>query len=126
MDEYAVDYIKHAMFTGGEIELSASATYNDQGLSWDNHDLLTTRRQRWFDPGFVWDGVVSAKGVLWGGCIESVNEMLRHSTPIPFLEQFAEIVLMLESSEELPSIVYVHRVSRALGKRGILSAVWWR
>ena len=85
--------------------------------------LLKTRRTYWPNEGWHWDGSQSAKGLLWGGCIESVDEMLRHSVSIPTLEQFADIVLMLESSEEIPLADYVFRVLRALGERGILKQV---
>ena len=49
--------------------------------------------------------------------------MLRHGVQIPTLEQFQNIVLMLETSEEIPSADYVFRVFRALGERGILERV---
>ncbi len=123
MDEYTVKYLKHALFEEGEFELVASETYNDQGLSWDDVSLLKTKRQHWSNEGFVWDGEKSAEGVLWGGCLESVDEMLRHATTIPSLEQFGDIVLMLETSEELPTADYVFRVLRALGERGVLERV---
>lgn len=123
MDEYTVRYIKHALFEEGEFELISSDTYNDQGLSWDDTSLLNTKRQHWTNEGFVWDGNKNTEGVLWGGCVESVDEMLRHGVQIPTLEQFENIVLMLETSEEIPSADYVFRVFRALGERGILERV---
>lgn len=123
MDEYTVKHIKHALFEEGELELVASDTYNDQGLDWDDVTLLKTKRQHWQNEGFIWDGNKNAEGVLWGGCVESVDEMLRHGIQIPTLEQFENIVLMLETSEEIPSADYVFRVFRALGERGILDRV---
>jgi muramoyltetrapeptide carboxypeptidase LdcA involved in peptidoglycan recycling len=123
MDEYTVRYIKHALFEEGEFELIASDTYNDQGLDWDDVSLLTTKRQHWSNEGFVWNGNKNTEGILWGGCVESVDEMLRHGVSIPTLEQFENIVLMLETSEEIPSADYVFRVFRALGERGILERV---
>ncbi len=123
MDEYTVRYIKHALFEEGEFELIASDTYNDQGLDWDDASLLKTKRQHWPNEGFVWDGNKNTEGLLWGGCVESVDEMLRHGVQIPTLEQFDKIVLMLETSEEIPSADYVFRVFRALGERGILGRV---
>jgi muramoyltetrapeptide carboxypeptidase LdcA involved in peptidoglycan recycling len=123
MDEYTVRYIKHALFEQGEFELIASQTYNDQGLDWDDVSLLKTKRQHWPNEGFVWDGNQNTTGLLWGGCIESADEMLRHGVQIPTLEQFQNIVLMLETSEEIPSADYVFRVFRALGERGILERV---
>lgn len=123
MDAYTVEYIKHALFDEGEYELIASEMYNDQGLSWDDESLLKTRRPQWPNSGHQWSGAQNAVGVLWGGCVESVDEMLRHGVSIPSLEQFNSIVLMLETSEELPSADYVSRVIRALGERGMLERV---
>ncbi len=123
MDAYTVEHIKHALFEAGEYELVASETYNDQGLDWDDAALLTEKRQHWPNPGHVFDGSKDGQGLLWGGCVESVDEMLRHGVPIPRLEQFEDIVLMFETSEEIPSADYVFRFFRALGERGILAQV---
>lgn len=123
MDEYTVSYLKKALFESGEFEVVASDTYNDQGLDWTNESLLQTKRPHWPNEGMIWDGEKNGEGQLWGGCLESVDEMLRHGVPIPTLEQFENIVLMLETSEEIPSADYVFRVLRALGARGILARV---
>ncbi len=123
MDEYTVRHIKYALFEAGERELVASETYNDQGLNWNDPSHLTKRRQHWTNQGHVWDGEIDGHGILWGGCLESVDEMLRHGVQIPSLEQFESVVLMLETSEEIPAAPYVHRVFRALGERGILERV---
>lgn len=123
MDEYTIKYIKHALFETGEFELVPSDTYKDQGLDWSDDSLLTCMRPSWPNEGFIWDGTKDAEGVLWGGCVESIDEILRHGVAIPTLAQFGEIILMLETSEELPSADYVYRVFRALGERGILGSV---
>lgn len=120
MDDFTVAYLKHAFFNEGTFELKASETYNDMGLNWDDPTLLRTKRQHWPNEGMRWDGLTDVEGLLWGGCVESVDEMLRHGVPIPTLEQFEKTVLMLETSEEIPSADYVFRVMRALGERGIL------
>jgi len=49
--------------------------------------------------------------------------MLRHGVEIPSLEQFENIVLMMETSEEIPSADYVSRFFRAFGERGILERI---
>ncbi len=123
MDEYTIKYISHALFEKGDIELTPSDTYNDQGMDWDDPSLLSIKREHWPNEGFIWDGLQDGTGVLWGGCVESVDEMLRHNVPIPNLEQFENIVLMLETSEEIPSADYVFRVLRALGERGVLARI---
>ena len=123
MDDFSIKYIKHALFDNGEIELSAAAQFNDIGLGWDDPNLLKSYREYEPNDGGFWDGNADTHGLLWGGCVESVDEMLRHGVPIPSLEQFADIVLMLETSEDIPAASYVFRVLRGLGERGILANV---
>ena len=123
MDAYTIEHIQHALFDEGEFELRPSSGYNDQGLGWDDIENMTKRREYWPNEGWQWNGEVGGEGLLWGGCLESVDEMLRHGVPIPSLEQLENVVLMLETSEEIPSAGYVARVMRALGERGILERV---
>lgn len=123
MDTYTVKYLNHALFDEGEFELEPSTEYNDIGLEWSDVSLLTNKRTYEISDGWYWDGERSGQGLLWGGCVESVDEMLRHDVPIPSLEQFKGIVLMLETSEEIPTASYVTRVIRAFGERGILGQI---
>jgi muramoyltetrapeptide carboxypeptidase LdcA involved in peptidoglycan recycling len=123
MNPYSVKYIKHAMFDEGEIELVPSESFNDIGLDWGESANLDKERAYEPNEGWVWDGSKDAEGILWGGCVESVDEMLRHGVQIPSLEQFETIVLMMETSEEIPSADYVSRVFRAFGERGILERI---
>lgn len=123
MNEYTVKYIKHALFDEGEFELLPSESFNDLGLDWDDASQLDKEREYETNEGWSWDGSKNAEGLLWGGCLESVDEMLRHGVQIPTLEQFENIVLMMETSEEIPSADYVMHVFRAFGERGILERV---
>jgi muramoyltetrapeptide carboxypeptidase LdcA involved in peptidoglycan recycling len=123
MDRLTTEYLRHALFDSGEYEIVASPTYNDINLDWFNESLLTTERTYEENSGWQWDGTQNVTGSTWGGCVESVDELLRHNVPIPTLDGFSSVVLMLETSEELPSPAYVRRVYRALGERGILGQV---
>lgn len=123
MDEYTVKNINHALFDSGEYEIVSSEKYNEIGLNWNDDSLLTTRRDNEPNSGWVWDISRDGEGILWGGCLEAIDEMLRNNTLIPNPEAFKNIVLMLETSEEIPSANYVTRVIRALGERGILSDI---
>lgn len=123
MDDFTVDYLRKALFENGEVELTASPEFNDEGLSWNDNANLEKRRKYQTNEGWYWNGETDSEGITWGGCIESLDELLRHGTPIPSLEQFENIILLAESSEELPTADYVHRVFRALGERGILAKV---
>lgn len=116
MNPYSLKYIKHALFGEGEIELLPSESFNDIGLDWGDPANLDKERTYESNEGWVWDGDKNAEGILWGGCVESVDEMLRHGVQIPSLEQFENIVLMMETSGEIPSADYVSRVFRAFGE----------
>ena len=123
MDALTTKYLKHALFESGEYELEASPVYNDIGLDWN--DPANLEKERTYEPndGWYWDGDADAEGISWGGCVESIDELLRHGIQIPSLEDFENVILCTESSEEIPSADYVFRVYRALGERGILARV---
>lgn len=123
MDELTVKYLNYAFFKDGDFELETSSEFNDIGLDWSDESLLNQKRRYQPNDGWNWDGNKDAEGVTWGGCVESIDEMLRHATSIPNVEQFKGIVLFMETSEEIPSAEYVRRVLRALGERGILQAI---
>lgn len=123
MDDFTVNYLNKALFESGTFELSSSDIYNDIGYSWSDLSLLDKKRAYEENDGWFWEGKQTVSGVTWGGCLESIDEMLRHGVPIPSLSQFENIVLLLETSEEIPSSDYVFRVLRALGARGILGRV---
>lgn len=123
MNPYTVKYVKYALFDEGEFELLPSESFNDLGLDWDDESQLDNEREYEPNDGWSWDGDKNGEGLLWGGCVESVDEMLRHGVEIPSLEQFENVVLMMETSEEVPSADYVSRVFRAFGERGILERI---
>lgn len=123
MDPFTIMYLSHALFGGGLVQLTSSPTFNEIDLDWGDPALLNERRQHQGNDGWGWDGEQSATGITWGGCLESIDEILRHGAPLPTLDQFERIVLFLETSEEIPSQPYVARVLRALGERGILERV---
>jgi muramoyltetrapeptide carboxypeptidase LdcA involved in peptidoglycan recycling len=123
MEAYTVEYLRHALFDVGEYELSPAGACNDVDVDWGIDELLDTPRVYEPSDGYYWDGALDVSGHLWGGCLESVDELLRHGAQIPSLKHFEEVVLMLETSEEVPDANYVFRVLRALGERGILSRV---
>jgi len=123
MDPFTVDHLNKALFESGEFELKASDTYNDIGLDWN--DPTTLNKTRSYEPseGWQWDGAGTAVGTTWGGCLESIDEILRHGVAMPSVDEFNSIILMTETSEEIPSHEYVRRVYRALGERGLLTRV---
>lgn len=123
MDDFTKKYLKIALFESGEFELKQAKTFNDKGLDWNDLSTLTQTREYEENEGWIWSGEESVDGITWGGCLESIDEILRHGIKMPNLEEFRYIVLMTETSEEMPSSDYCFKVYRALGERGILSKV---
>jgi muramoyltetrapeptide carboxypeptidase LdcA involved in peptidoglycan recycling len=123
MDQFTIDYIKKAIFEEGVFSLTSSDVYNDIGLNWNDPTNLDKSREYENNNGWHWDGTANSQGITWGGCVESIDEMLRHGVTIPTLEQFEKVVLFAETSEEIPSHEYVKRVFRAFGERGILERI---
>lgn len=123
MDDFNIIYLKKAMFEACTFEINSSPNFNDIVLSWDDLDNLNKERVYEKNEGWIWDGELNAEGISWGGCVESIDEILRHGLKIPTLEQFENSILIMETSEELPSADYVGRVFRAFGERGILTKV---
>jgi muramoyltetrapeptide carboxypeptidase LdcA involved in peptidoglycan recycling len=137
MDPYTIEYLKHAFFDSGEFELKPSDTFNEIGLGWDDPANLVKERVYEKNESWYWDGSdvsggegttggvaqTAVQGITWGGCVESIDELLRHGVAIPSLADFENVVLIAETSEEIPSPDYVFRVFRALGERGILERI---
>ncbi len=123
MDEFTVKYLKHALFDNGVFELKSSPVFNDVGLDWNDESTLNQKRRYQKNNGWYWDGSKNIEGITWGGCVESIDELLRHNLTIPTINDFKNIVLFLETSEEIPSHEYFRRVLRALGEREILKNI---
>ena len=123
MDDLTVRFLRRALFDDGLFELEASPVFSDMGPDWNDPLTLNQRRKYVPNDGWHWDGRQDGEGTTWGGCLESIDELLRHDILIPSLAEFETVILFFETSEEIPPPDYVFRVLRALGERGILSRV---
>ncbi|MFA6250434.1 MAG: S66 peptidase family protein [Candidatus Shapirobacteria bacterium] len=123
IDYFTKKYLKIALYKSGYCELEQSNVYNDMPLDWNDPSTLLDSRRFEENEGWIWDGDTSAEGITWGGCLESIDELLKHGIEIPSLDDFIDIVLMTETSEDIPPSNYCLKVYNELGKRGILSKV---
>jgi muramoyltetrapeptide carboxypeptidase LdcA involved in peptidoglycan recycling len=120
IDPFTKHYLHQALFMRGTVSLEAAEQYNDVNLDWGDPASLTKTLSFEANDGWYWDGDARVSGITWGGCVESIDDMLRHNVPLPLIEDWKEMILLLETSEELPSASQVSRVLRALGERGYL------
>ncbi|WP_370619600.1 S66 family peptidase [Mumia qirimensis] len=116
--------LRAALFSGGTLELTDPGESEDLGRPWTDPASLTSYGEREATEPWTWHGperVVT--GRTWGGCLEILEWILtadRFPLPATVLDGG---VLLVETSEELPTAQVVGRILRSIGERGILSAV---
>ncbi len=112
--------LRAALFSTGPWEVPAPTDLCDTHGDWATDDL-TVEPGMMAAPPWTWHGPARAvTGPLWGGNLEILSWTLgvgRHVLPH---EAYAGRVLLLETSEELPSADEVYRFLRVMGERGLL------
>ncbi len=110
-----------ALFTSGPFELGESPEYGDVEQDWEDPRFVDTEPAMQECAGWIWhndDQVV--EGVTWGGNLEILTWMLAADRDIAAPEAYDGMILVIETSEEMPSATEVFRMLRNLGERGIL------
>ncbi|GAA2491319.1 S66 family peptidase [Winogradskya humida] len=113
--------LRAALFESGDVEVEALAEFTDEELNWGEPAALTEAPVPYPSPGRVWhraDRVVTAP--TWGGSLEVMHATAAASRWVRPVEDYAGCVLLMETSEELPSATKVFRVLRDFGERGLL------
>ncbi|MFI9765420.1 S66 peptidase family protein [Streptomyces sp. NPDC052415] len=122
MSRLTADSLRAALFTSGEYELSPADRWNDIDRDWA--DPATFDAEPGTQPGAGWTWVNAdrvVEGRSWGGCLEILGWLLMADREIPRdLTEFDGGVLLLETSEELPSGTEIFRTLRNMGERGLL------
>lgn len=126
MTDLTVESLNKALFNGGNLITVGSEMYNDIGLSWSDERLLDA--ERLFEPneGLVWDGGHEARGLLWGGCMESMIAQCAVGKYLPSTEDMRGKILFLESAENIPPMWSIRYLLTGFGERGwfeVLSGV---
>ncbi|MFD7275973.1 S66 peptidase family protein [Streptomyces sp. NPDC059862] len=122
MDPLTAESLRAALFTSGDYELKPTERWNDVDRDWA--DPATFEAEPETRPGAGWSWVNPdrvVEGRSWGGCLEIVGWLLMADREIPHdLSEFDGGVLLLETSEEMPSGTEVFRTLRNMGERGLL------
>lgn len=122
MDPLTEASLRAALFTPGPYELAPATRFRDNDRDWA--DPETFRSEPETRPGAGWtlhrpERVV--EGRTWGGNLEILSWLLMADREISDdLAAYDGCVLLLETSEELPSADEVFRVLRCMGERGLL------
>lgn len=123
VDDVHLASLRAALLTGGTLTLTEPGESEDLGQPWSDPRALTEHGEREPTEPWTWAGPArSVTGITWGGCLE-VLDWLGLADRIPPTAALEGAILLLETSEELPSAGTVGRWVRALGERGLLAAV---
>ena len=123
LDEVHLRALRAALLTGGELELTEPGETEDFGVPWTDPRALAEFGIREPSDPWVWAGPRAVvEGPTWGGCIEVIDQIALAGR-MPDVTELDGVILLLETSEELPAADEVKRWVRAIGERGVLEAV---
>ena len=115
------DSLRAALFDSGPFELVENKEFGDIDVPWDDAEAMTHEPPMAPSAGWSWlnaDRVVD--GATWGGNLEILSWLAMADKNIGDPARYTGGVLLLETSEELPSATEVYRILRNLGERGLL------
>ena len=122
VDDVHVRSLRAALLDGGVLEVTEPGESEDFGVDWSDPRALTAFGEREPTEPWMWSGPARrVSGPTWGGCLEVLDAIFladRFGFPPDELDG---AVLLIETSEEAPPAVWVRRVLRALGERGLLA-----
>ena len=116
-----LDSLRHALFDHDVVELRPLHEFTDLQPDWGDLSTLAKPLPTSTDDGWHWhraDRVVT--GTTWGGNLEILHMNLAANRWILPNASYAGCVLMVETSEEMPSADAVSRMLRDAGERGLL------
>jgi len=124
MHDYTVEHLERAFFADDLDafgELRPAEEFTDEDLDWADPENLDRRREMEPNPGWSWRGADRpVSGRTWGGCLGTLDMQLRTGRYLPVPEDLDGRVLLLETSEQLPSAQEVREVLIGMGERGLL------
>lgn len=123
VDAIHADSLRAALITGGELELTNPGESEDFGVDWAESAALTNFGEREVAEPWTWIGPEkTVRGRTWGGCIQVLTQ-LALADRLPALEDLQDTIVLLESSEEIPTDLELTMTVRALGERGLFNIV---
>lgn len=120
MHPLTVTGLQRAFFERGRHEITPPDHYIDRYRDWSNKEELALPPITHPSAGWIWNGAASARGRLWGGCLEIIDWQLEANHWLPSIERLQGCILCLETSEEMPAAPVVEQVLLKLGERGII------
>jgi muramoyltetrapeptide carboxypeptidase LdcA involved in peptidoglycan recycling len=117
----SVGSLRSALLTGGDVELHPVESFSEDIIDWLSPAALEQEPPALPSPGWSWhqpDRVITAP--TWGGNLEILHWNLAAGHWIRPVHDYAVCVLLLETSEDMPSDTEVFASLRNAGERGLL------
>lgn len=117
----SLDSLKKALFTNDTVQILPVERFTDLEADWSDISTLEEELATTPDPGWHWhnSGTI-VSGHTWGGNLEILHWNLAANRWIRPVEDYEGCILILETSEELPSPRDVYFMLRNFGERGLL------
>ncbi|MFD2764080.1 S66 family peptidase [Micromonospora eburnea] len=116
------DSLRAALFTSGWYELTPATEWGDQPNDWRDPSTLAYEPAMLPGESWRWQGSATVvQGRTWGGCLEILHWLMA-TDRVPSAAELAGSVLVVETSNELPTAQEVFRIVRNMGERGLLAA----
>lgn len=115
------DSLRAALFTSGWYDLAPATEWGDEPNDWRDPGTLTREPVMLPGTGWHWQGPATAvQGRTWGGNLEILHWLMA-TNRVPSAPELVGSVLIIETSQELPSATEVYRILRNMGERGLLA-----
>ncbi|MEV7079235.1 S66 peptidase family protein [Streptomyces sp. NPDC093516] len=122
MHPQTAESLRAALFTSGPYEVRPAERWRDVDRDWADPATFDAEPETRPGTGWTWvnpDRVV--EGRSWGGCLEILGWLLMADREVSHdLSVYDGGVLLLETSEDMPSATEVYRTIRNMGERGLL------
>jgi muramoyltetrapeptide carboxypeptidase LdcA involved in peptidoglycan recycling len=113
--------LQAALFTSGDYELRESTVYGDVQRDWADPATFASTPVMQACDGWRWHNAGQiVEGLTWGGNVEILSWLLMADREIRPPEAYDGMVLLIETSEELPAATEVYKILRNMGERELL------
>jgi muramoyltetrapeptide carboxypeptidase LdcA involved in peptidoglycan recycling len=117
----SVESLRAALFTTDEIEITPVESFSEDPIPWDSEAALTDQPPQRQGDGWTWHRAETiVEGPTWGGNLEVLHWNLASNRWMRQANDYAGCILLIETSEEMPSSTEVYRMLRNMGERGLL------
>jgi muramoyltetrapeptide carboxypeptidase LdcA involved in peptidoglycan recycling len=113
--------LRAALFTSGAYELAAAGQSGDTDRDWADSRTFETEPDLEPVNGWTWHNAEQiVEGPTWGGNLEILSWLAMADREIAQPDAYEGAILLIETSEDMPSAAQVGYILQGFGERGLL------